>query len=268
MSEPDLVFTNDWALTKAFTKLEAIELYDDEVRLAEDFFLDLQQLSNLTFLSGDCLRRDSLTASLLHPIGLASLELHAQWSDAELFPLFLSYKHLTHLTLYEARAGSSLTCLTGLKELKLSGMIPDAERDWTKILSCMQQLERLDIHTCRCQFPSSCLSPLKELESLSLNSVTLDIDFFDAVTVLARLTQLHLIYCDGIDCSGLSKVNRLTDLQDFGLLQFKPLDPCSYVENGRLLRLRNLWLPKSVISEAVEKELFERLPSLRQVREY
>lgn len=264
-----LVFTNDWSLSKAFTKLKAVDLrYEGG---PEDFFLDLEQLSGLTSLSAWKLRRDSLTASVPHPTGLASLRLGDEWGDADLAPLFSSFKQLTHLTLNNLRGGSSLTCLNGLIELEVSTINADALSDWTDVLACMPHLKYLKLrNNCSAEvsISSPCLSGMKELAILSLWNVTLDGCSYSTVGQLPELAHLELVYCDGTGSTLHSEINRLTNLHSLHFFQPEASDLVNHIENGSLPRLRELWIPPLSVSAESVKELFGKLPSLRRLQKH
>lgn len=133
----------------------------------------------------------------------------------------------------------------------------------------MLQMERLSLGSrSEAKVESSALAQLKNLASLSLDGVTLDEHFFSAIAELPDLTQLKLLYCEGIDDNCLSGVNNLTNLQTLCLNQSEPSDPCGFIHDGTLLRLRELWITDTVYSQSVEKELFARLPSLRLLETY
>lgn len=129
------MFTKDWALAKAFAKLEAITLCADPSFSIHRFFLDLEQLSGLKHLSVRRLDAHGLDLKVPFPIGLESLKLYDCWSDDELSPLFSSFQQLTHFELKLLKGRSSLTVLTGLKELQVETAVgDDAVDDWTTIL--------------------------------------------------------------------------------------------------------------------------------------
>lgn len=265
------MFTNDWALSKAFSRLEAVELcktFDPDT----DFFLDLKELSGLVHLSASGLSYASVSESTSYPSGLTSLELIDDWSDQVLAPLFVSCQHLTDLSLCQLRGGTSLSVLTGLKALAVETIVHDDihdVKDWTNILIYMPQLEYLELKShCNAYVPSLCLLQLQELASLSLDCITVDGDFFFVIGVLRELTELKLIHCIGIDSNRLSEINRLTNLQSLWLIQSGSLNPCSYIENGVLSKVRELRIPASVFSRSVEEELFARLPCLRRLQTY
>lgn len=265
MSNRGPVFTKDLALAKAFTRLETIIVRPDPVYGANYFFHDVEHLSGLKCLSTSGLDGRELKLSIPYPIGLESLTLKGEWSDAQLSPLFSSFKQLTHLTLGRIRCGSSLTVLTGLKRLEVGRIYHDPAIDWNDILACMPQLESLHLKSLNeAQISSSCLAGLKKLASLNLNTANLDGRFFSTVGQLSGLTQLKLIDCGGIDCC-LWEVNRLTNLRSLTIYAPSSLNPCSYIEHGSLLRLRELYAIPFAPPASVE-ELFERLPSLRRVK--
>lgn len=290
MFEPDFVFTNEWSLATVFTKLESIEL--NSFDQGGDIFLHLEELSTLTHLSVTGVHLDSPGSSVFYPIGLKSLELNVRWSEAEFFSFLTSYERLTHLTLDAFRGdGSSLTFLTGLKDLKVHTMdnaqggstdesndwewsaddrdwedgVHDVT-DWNAIITGLTQLERLDLGShCRAKVSVSGLARLKKLASLSLTKMTFRcLGYLDVRKKLPELTELKLIGCFGVCDDDFSNVNSFKNLQTLWIIQPTSCNPCDYFENGSLLRLREIRIP-DWCAHMDKKKLFAMLPSLRHL---
>lgn len=265
ISEQGIVLTNDWNLTKAYSNLKAIELFSEYGSYQTiDCPLDLRHLTALTRLvvADD---RVTMVAETLHCLtNVRCLILKDEPGYADPSAYVSNMPHLTHLTLVDLCSWPSPSCQTGLKELVV--LSQKSLIDWKHILLSMPGLESLYLGSfVDTQFQSTFvfLSRLANLKTIRLRNVLLDESFFFSIRSLHHLTCLELIRCVGIDHGSLSDVNGLTSLQSLWLHQSEALDPCSYIQEGKLIRLRKLSLPAYELSPEIRKELFARLPSLR-----
>ena len=179
--------------------------------------------------------RDSI-ASLkeLEALNFPDVVMHGL--DEQRVSLATQVAQLTELSItVKGSLASELSCLVNLVYLKLQ-VYPDVDCSLDDMLTALVHLETLSVqredgsrNICLGQLPESkklgistnALLELKELRSLSLDSVTVDEFFFQDLGLLTKLMKLELVHeKDEIDVqSVVSQIHMLEHLEELKLFQ-------------------------------------------------
>ena len=180
---------------------------------------------------------------------------------------------LTKLHISGSVPVTEIDCLTRMVDLKITtNRMPSSIL--LSALPSMTLLESLRIETYEWSptLTSSLLRRLEHLKRLTLFSLPVELDFFQALATLSGLTELHFTSEDDeqLDSHAFrSQVNLLTRLKvlEIGLPNTDD-SPLEYILEGGLPRLRDISIPYFNVTEVEEEELFRRLPCLEMINFY
>jgi len=258
---------------KYFTKLETLNWScmhdDDEIALLRDA---LKWIPTLTCLSGVCLEDfpDPLIEALCSMSRLRSLKLTlgTMWMGRNVSPLSV-LTQLTRLDIWECRDFHFIHCLAQLVELSCRSLELDLQEvNLTTGLFRLTRLESLRLSGCfDLQLPTY-LTLLTDIKSLKLHGCPVDMSCVVSIASMEQLTELELH-----DTSGLMKgvclayVNCLANLERLSLYPAESKDFVKYLGSGKLKRLKHLRILNKHLSEQNKLELYQKLPSLRSIKQ-
>ena len=182
---------------------------------------------------------------------------------------FASWTQLRRLHLRGVQPQATLHCPTGLTELRIE-TARDLPADLAGCLVRMTGLVSLAIKNggMRHRLPSGALREMRSLQSLSLEQVEADSQFFATLADLSELTELQMIH-HGHELDRPDFRRRINLLSGLRVLDFRcgtfGSPPLECLFEGKLERLRDLTWLCSEKDSVDQREVYRRFPCLHRL---